>query len=194
MENFEKIVQSYQQKINTFTIVEISDIPNIDLYIDQVTTFIDNVLQPYKRSDESKILTKTMINNYTKAKVFPPPIKKKYGKMHIMLLIMLFHLKSVLSIKDIAILFEPIFLASSNSKSETEKQIEQLYQGFIGLQKSTIINMQLSIDASHTIHQENTLHNYSDDMKKIMFVLLLSIRANMEKQLAEHILDLTFTK
>ena len=43
MENFEKIVQSYQQKINTFTIVEISDIPNIDLYIDQVTTFIDNV-------------------------------------------------------------------------------------------------------------------------------------------------------
>lgn len=194
MENFEKIVQSYQQKINTFTIVEISDIPNIDLYIDQVTTFIDNVLQPYKRSDESKILTKTMINNYTKAKVFPPPIKKKYGKMHIMLLIMLFHLKSVLSIKDIAILFEPIFLASSNSKSETEKQIEQLYQGFIGLQKSTITNMELSTDTSNTIHQEDILYNYSDDMKKIMFVLLLSIRANMEKQLAEHILDLSFTK
>lgn len=194
MENFEKIVQSYQQKINTFTIVEISDIPNIDLYIDQVTTFIDNVLQPYKRSDESKILTKTMINNYTKAKVFPPPIKKKYGKMHIMLLIMLFHLKSVLSIKDIAILFEPIFLASSNSKSETEKQIEQLYQGFIGLQKSTITNMKLSTDTSNTIHQEDILYNYSDDMKKIMFVLLLSIRANMEKQLAEHILDLSFTK
>ncbi len=194
MKNFEKIVQSYQQKINTFTIVEISDIPNIDLYIDQVTTFIDNVLQPYKRSDESKILTKTMINNYTKAKVFPPPIKKKYGKMHIMLLIMLFHLKSVLSIKDIAILFEPIFLASSNSKSETEKQIEQLYQGFIGLQKSTITNMKLSTDTSNTIHQEDILYNYSDDMKKIMFVLLLSIRANMEKQLAEHILDLSFTK
>ena len=96
-----------------------------------------------------------MINNYTKAKVFPPPIKKKYGKMHIMLLIMLFHLKSVLSIKDFAILFEPIFLASSNSKSETEKQIEQLYQGFIGLQKSTITNMKLSTDTSNTIHQED---------------------------------------
>ena len=107
---------------------------------------------------------------------------------------MLFHLKSVLSIKDIAILFEPIFLASSNSKSETEKQIEQLYQGFIGLQKSTITNMKLSTDTSNTIHQEDILYNYSDDMKKIMFVLLLSIRANMEKQLAEHILDLSFTK
>lgn len=194
MENFENIIQTYQQKINTSTIVEIHDIPNIDLYIDQVTTFIDDVLQPYKRCDDSKILTKTMVNNYTKAKVFPPPIKKKYGKMHIMLLIMLFHLKSVLSIKDIATLFEPIFTTAAKSQSETEKQIEQLYQGFIDLQKITRSSMSSTKLSVNITEQHNIFSAYPEYMKKILFVLLLSIRANMEKQLAEHILDLYFTK
>lgn len=196
MEHFAHIIETYQQKINLSTIVEIHDIPKIDLYIDQVTTFIDEVLQPYKRCDDSKLLTKTMINNYTKAKVFPPPIKKKYGKMHIMLLIMLFHLKSVLSIKDITTLFEPIFTISAKSKSETEKQIEQLYQGFVDLQKIILSSMSPTklLTETHTDNQNDIFTSYPEHMQKILFVLFLSLRANMEKHLAEHILDFYFTK
>ena len=71
--------------LNSHTIVPIESIPNIDLYMDQVTTFIETSLSGCKRSKNDKILTKTMINNYAKAKIFPPPQKKKYTKNHVML-------------------------------------------------------------------------------------------------------------
>lgn len=98
MGTYEEILETFKKKLKTVSVVEIADIPKIDLYMDQVTTFMDQALTPYKRSSDGKVLTKTMINNYTKAKVLPPPVKKKYGRMHIMLLIMIFHLKTVLSI------------------------------------------------------------------------------------------------
>ena len=63
------------------------DIPNIDLYMDQVTTFMDEQLASTKRYKEDKILTKTMINNYTKNNLLPPPVKKKYSREHMLLLI-----------------------------------------------------------------------------------------------------------
>ena len=77
------------------------DIPNIDLYVDQVTTFIESQLSSLKRDEDEKILTKTMINNYTKNHVLPSPDKKKYSKDHVLTLILIYYLKSFLSIKDI---------------------------------------------------------------------------------------------
>ena len=74
------------------------DIPNIGLYMDQVTTLMDTRLASSKRYPDDKILTKTMINNYTKNKLLPPSNKKKYSREHIFLLIMIYYLKSILSI------------------------------------------------------------------------------------------------
>ncbi|MFR4987534.1 MAG: DUF1836 domain-containing protein, partial [Lachnospirales bacterium] len=86
--------------------IEIEDIsadkiPNIELYMDQVTTFIEDNLKYYKRNDEQKIMTKTMINNYIKDKILDPPNKKKYNKNHLILLILIYYLKPILSINDI---------------------------------------------------------------------------------------------
>lgn len=67
--------------LNSHTIVPIESIPNIDLYMDQVTTFIETSLSGCKRSKNDKILTKTMINNYAKAKIFPPPQKRNIPKI-----------------------------------------------------------------------------------------------------------------
>ena len=67
--------------------VKPDDIPNIDLYVDQVTTFIDSHLESVKRTPKDKTLTKTMINNYTKNHVLPSPEKKKYSKDHVLTLI-----------------------------------------------------------------------------------------------------------
>ena len=84
------------------------DVPNIDLYMDQVTTFMDAHLESSKRYQEDKILTKTMINNYAKNHLLPPPEKKKYSKEHMLILIFIYYLKSILSINDIQTLLEPI--------------------------------------------------------------------------------------
>ena len=84
------------------------ELPDIDLYLDQVVTFICKYLGNYIRNDsnnenkENNILTKTMINNYVKQKIMPAPIKKKYNKTNLAYLIVICILKQVYSIKDIS--------------------------------------------------------------------------------------------
>ncbi|WMI79859.1 DUF1836 domain-containing protein [Anaerotignum sp. MB30-C6] len=193
MTTLDKIIETFTQQIKFSGIIEIEDIPNIDLYMDQVTTFMDKALEQYKRYEEDKILTKTMINNYTKAKIFPAPVKKKYSRTHIMLLIMIYHLKSVLSIRDIGILFQPVL--SVKSIEEQEELIRNLYEGFTKLQLTTRQFMQSSAEGikDTTTPAKDILEEYKDEkIKKILLVLLLAIRANAEKQLAERVLDLYF--
>lgn len=192
MGTFAEIIDTFQQKIDAITVIEIQDIPNIDLYMDQVTTFMENSLHPYKRTADTKILTKTMINNYTKAKILPPPVKKKYSRMHIMLLIMIFHLKTVLSIKDIATLFHSIL--ATDSTEDAHQRTTEIYAGFVALQKATRAHIKASASETQTdVYPERALLSaYDEEMKKIMLVLLLAIRANAEKYLTERVLDLYF--
>ena len=78
--------------IDKLDYIDPETIPNIDLYMDQVTTFMDSNLQDSKRRSQDKILTKTMINNYAKNNLLPPPIRKKYSKDHILMLIFIYYL------------------------------------------------------------------------------------------------------
>ncbi len=191
MNTFNEMVEKIAAQVRSSNIIEIEDIPNIDLYMDQVTTFMDKCLAQYKRYDDDKVLTKTMINNYTKAKIFPAPVKKKYSRTHLMLLIMIYHLKSVLSIKDIGILFQSALMESNKLKQE--RMIESIYRGFVSLQKQTITYLVGAAEGKpdESFYGREAVLMYDDDeTKRIMMVLTLAIRANMEKQLAEKVLDL----
>ena len=191
MNTFNEMVEKIAAQLRSANIVEVEDIPNIDLYMDQVTTFMDKCLAQYKRYDDDKVLTKTMINNYTKAKIFPAPVKKKYSRTHLMLLIMIYHLKSVLSIKDIGILFQSAL--SEPNKAKQEKMIESIYRGFVSLQKQTISYLQGAAEGrpdESFYGKESILMYDNDEAKRIMMTLALAIRANTEKQLAEKVLDL----
>lgn len=84
-----------------------SEIPDIALYMDQVTTLMEEQLSFQKRKPEDKVLTKTMINNYTKHNLLPPPVKKKYSKHHILFLVYIYYFKNFLSMKDIEALLSP---------------------------------------------------------------------------------------
>ena len=84
------------------------DIPNIDLYMDQVTTFMEEHLKKTRRHPGDKILTKTMINNYAKNDLLPPPTKKKYSREHMLVLIFIYYFKNLLSITDIQALLKPL--------------------------------------------------------------------------------------
>ena len=75
-EKYNREILDLIRSIQNIDFIKPDDIPNIDLYMDQVTTFMDEHLASSKRFDDDKILTKTMINNYTKNKLIPPPQKK----------------------------------------------------------------------------------------------------------------------
>ena len=105
------------------------DIPGIDLYMDQVTTFMDDRMRHLTRDPETdKILTKTMINNYVKNRVLIPPVRKKYGRDHILLLIFIYYLKNILSLEDIKTILDPISQAyafpTTNPEDSPGRQAE----------------------------------------------------------------------
>ena len=92
------ILNSILSSLEKIDYIKPKEIPNIDLYMDQVTTFMEEHLQASKRYPEDKILTKTMINNYAKNHLLPANEKKKYSKEHMLLLIYIYYYKGILFI------------------------------------------------------------------------------------------------
>ena len=88
-----KFLSDLLAELQRIDYVRPEDIPNIDLYMDQITTFMDSQLETSKRHADDKILTKTMINNYAKNNLLPPPEKKKYTKEHVLTLIFIYYFK-----------------------------------------------------------------------------------------------------
>ncbi len=153
--------------------IDIKDIPDINLYMDQVLTFIEENLSEYKREEKQKIITKSMINNYTKHKMIASPIKKKYNKNHILSLILIYHLKSILSINDITLLL--------NDKTDN---IESIYKEFLENRNNT----ELSDEISKMLDKNYEL----DETKLFSLILELIEQANQRKLLVEKIIDIYF--
>lgn len=191
MEKQKKAIEQILKQLEGNYIVPIQSIPNIDLYMDQVTTFIESALSDCKRNKQDKILTKTMINNYAKAKIFPPPQKKKYTKNHIMLLIMIYHLKSILSISDICRLLKPI--TDELNKNTNSPLLEMIYSDFVALQQQNEKNIAMSLEGNDTDSIQQEYHKYENEMiQNIIIVLQLVIQCNTQKRIAEKILDTHF--
>lgn len=107
--NVESLLEKVLEDFRDMDYIRSGDIPAIDLYMDQVTTFMESKLKNSTRKpDEDKILTKTMINNYTKSDLLPPPARKKYTKEHLLVMIFIYYFKSVMSIGDIEVILNPI--------------------------------------------------------------------------------------
>ena len=77
------------------------EIPEINLYMDQLVTLLEKYLAPYQIEKEEKMITKAMINNYVKDEIIPKPVNKKYNKEHVAYLLVICMLKSTVSISNI---------------------------------------------------------------------------------------------
>ncbi len=78
-------------------------LPDIDLYMDQVLVVLDKYLCIFKNSEDEKIITSAMINNYVKQKITKPPVNKKYTRYHVAFLYVVCVLKNFVSLSDICI-------------------------------------------------------------------------------------------
>ena len=126
--------------------VKPEDIPDIDLYMDQVTTFMESHLKDMRRHPEDKVLTKTMINNYAKNNLLPPPVKKKYSKDHMLMLIFIYYFKSLLSFHDIEELFRPITSRHFSGK-DSPLSLEDIYTEVFTLEKGEMGNLMKDVTA-----------------------------------------------
>lgn len=124
--NLDNDLHKVLASISKLNYINPDDIPDISLYMDQVTTFMEEKLSSYKRYEEDKTLTKTMINNYAKNQLIPPPEKKKYTKKHMLLLIFIYYFKNFLSISDIKSIFKPI--SDNFFGDDSEIDLEYIYK------------------------------------------------------------------
>ena len=104
-----------------------SDIPSLDLYMDQIMTLFEEHLQDNKRYDDDKLLTKTMINNYSKAGVIKPVKGKKYTKEQIIGMLLIYNLKNTITIQEIKHILAPIY--------NNDNSLEDIYNQFIEIKK-----------------------------------------------------------
>ena len=126
-----EIINDMIKHFEKLDIVKSEDIPDISLYMDQMTSFIDEKLTSFKKEEDDKLLTKTMINNYTKNKLLPPSDKKKYTKDHVMLLILIYFYKNVLSFADIKSLCD---LSIYDSFEKEDGSLSKLYDILVSME------------------------------------------------------------
>ncbi|MGL6174038.1 MAG: DUF1836 domain-containing protein [Cellulosilyticaceae bacterium] len=168
-------------------VVQLQEIPSIDLYMDQLITLFEDKLKHTKRNEEDKLLTKTMINNYTKDKVLMPAVKKKYTKEHIILMIMLYQLKNIISIGDIKELFSVV----KNGDTVEGDKLAKLYQSYLNSKDKELAYFNLGVEKRlETLHEELTGVGIEDEeLETILLVLTLIEQASYHKRLAEKIID-----
>lgn len=181
-------LDSIMAKLSDSNEIKPSDIPDIDLYMDQVTTFIENKLGNEKRSKKDKLLTKTMINNYSKAKILTPSKNKKYNKQQMIQVIMIYYLKQVLSIADIEALFLPLFEAAEDNPN----LIEDIYNTYLQAKKKNMQNVSFVLNENTDFISQIGTHLGESDKDKVQLItaaMLLASQAQAYKRAAEAIID-----
>lgn len=172
-------------------------LPDIDLYMDQVTTFMDAHLSESKRYTDDKILTKTMINNYAKNNLLPSPDKKKYSKDHLLLLTFIYYLKSILSMNDIQSLLGPIkdqFFHNSEHGLRLEDIYNEVFRNEKEIQGSIMDDIMTKYEQSReSFFMENSSDDRQITLQNFTFMCMLCYDIFIKKQLVEQIIDTLYT-
>lgn len=189
--NIEDLLNSIKGSVDRIEYIKATDIPDIGLYMDQVTTFMDAHLRNTTRDpDTDKILTKTMINNYAKNNLLPPPSKKKYSRDHVLLLIFIYYYKGILSISDIQELLKPIterYFASGGTFD-----LPRVYEEVFSLEREQKDVLKADVEEKFRIAQKTFEDAPEEDrefLKIYSFICMLSFDVYVKKLLIEKMID-----
>lgn len=171
--------------------VKPEEIPNIDLYMDQVTTFIESQLAPSNHRKDGKILTKTMINNYAKNNLLPPPEKKKYNKDHMLTLIFIYYLKNIMSISDIQSILNPITDKYFGQKA-TDLTLTDIYNEVFSLEYQETKDVMKDVAKKFT-KSMHTFEGVSEEeatlLHRFSLICMLGYDIYIKKAIIEGIVD-----
>jgi hypothetical protein len=187
-----EFVEEVANRIRSLDYIKIEDIPGIELYMDQVIKFMDDHFASLKRYEGDKMLTKTMINNYTKNKLLPSPEKKKYGKDHMLLLIFIYYFKNVLSIKDINSILTPL---TENFFADSDKDfsLSDIYDEVFEVCKGATTDISRSVLKAFD-RAKNSFEGEDDEKKKkylnnFAFIASLCFDVHVKKTIVENMID-----
>lgn len=190
MKTNEERLQDLMAYLDSVTRINPSDIPAIDLYMDQVTTFMDKQMASSKRYEEDKVLTKTMINNYAKNNLLPSPEKKKYTKEHLLVLTFIYYFKSFLSIKDIEMLLRPV--TDRYFHTDSKLNLTHIYDEVCSFEKDRIDTLKEELKTMYASSSETFSEENEQDrefLQLFSFICTLSFDVYVKKQIIEKLID-----
>ncbi|NHM31620.1 DUF1836 domain-containing protein [Neobacillus terrae] len=163
----------------------IDEIPQIDLYMDQVIQLFEKRFGGSKRNDQEKVLTKTMINNYAKGKLFFPIKNKKYSKEHLILISLIYQMKGALSINDIKSALEGL-----NEKA-AEEGVDFFYESFLHLSAKNAERFREDVFIRGKEAEEEALGwpEPSSDLERALLITSLTDMSNLYRRAAERLVD-----
>ena len=170
--------------------LKVEDIPGIDLYMDQVTTFMESRLGSSRRNETDKVLTKTMINNYAKNDLLPPPQKKKYSKEHLILMIFIYYFKGFLSMQDIRFLLQP--LSQAFFGSEDGPDIATVYETIFGAGLENLSCVSGDIETLTRRALDSFTDVPDEDRRQLQYfamICFLSMDITIKKRIVEKMID-----
>ena len=194
MEYNQAMIQTIIESLGLTEEIQVDDIPDINLYMDQLLEFLNNRLCWLKRDPFDKGLTKTMVNNYTKDQLLIPPQNRKYGRQHSMLLILISQLKSILSISDIKKLFAPI-LNDINTPDDDVIPLQKIYVTFLELKQEQFAEFHEHFEEKVKYIESRTsaIETTNRDAAELLLIILMLVaQANASKRLAEKMIDTFF--
>ena len=185
------ILNSILDSLTNIDYIRAEEIPNINLYMDQVTTFMDEQLASTKRYEDDKILTKTMINNYAKNHLLPPPVKKKYSREHVLILIFIYYFKNILSIKDIETVLKP--LTEKYFSGESSMDLASIYREICEIAQDRVEPLKETVKTAY----EKSMSAFSDlpdgeerdELKLFAFICSLCFDVYLKKEMIEKLID-----
>lgn len=157
-----------------------SDIPCIDLYMDQIITLIQDKYASNRRFPEDKLLTKTMINNYSKEGIIKPIKGKKYSSEHIAQMLMIYSMKNTLSIQEIKSIF--------NGIRDEQKTLLESYDDYIELKKDI---RNICEDALNDLLNRIGIDE-TNKTELLLLILGLSTMSSYMKSMAQNMIDIYF--
>ena len=179
------------QSLEKVEYIKSEDIPNIDLYMDQVLTFMDRKLRSAVRPQtEERVLTKTMINNYAKNDLLPPPVKKKYSKEHVLLLIFIYYYKGVIPMNEIQTLLQP--LTDRYFQNGQAFDLESVYKEVVTLEKEQLEALKQDVTEKFHRAEESFAEVTGEEqefLQKFAMICLLSFDVYMKKMIVERLVN-----
>lgn len=166
--------------------VQVEQLPDLDLYMDQVIQLFELTYKELKRDEKEKIMTKTMINNYAKGALLFPSKNKRYSKEHVMIISLIYEMKGALALKDIKKTLEQAEVTQTNDKSS----IQLLYRDYLSLaEKNAAATKESMKEQVKTL--EDVIETKSSDIYVQQVLLILSFihQSNLYRKAAEKLID-----
>lgn len=190
MKTNEERLEQLLAHLDTLDHIDVNNIPKIDLYMDQVTTFMENRLGAMKRYEDDKILTKTMINNYAKNNLLPSPVKKKYSQEHIILLVFIYYFKNLLNFNDIETILSYI---TENHFGEEQFPLSDIYTEVFTLEHQQMENLKNDVktkfETASRAFMDLADEEKRNDLQLFAFICELAFDVFLKKRMIEQLTD-----